>query len=308
MCRVLTYIGDPILLDDLIYKPDNSLIKQTVTPQRMPHTMLNLAGFGVVGWSHISYQPQHPFIYRNDALPFYDQNLINLSSKLLLNCMVGHIRGVPYYQEGSIISNQNVHPFKFDNTPIAFAHNGSLSGFLDIKYDLYQYIKLPFRKRIVGTTDSETIYALFLSQLHDVCDYTLNDIFNALMATYEIIVKVRKQAGLHISSPLNLFLSDGKIIVATRVVLDFGHYAEELDATALAHRAYHSLWYTYGECYGCFEGEFKMKASEKNKSIIIASEPLTQDTTTWLEVPEYSILGAQRIEEKIMITSLDLII
>ena len=31
---------------------------------------------------------------------------------------------------------------------------------------------------------------------------------------------------------------------------------------------------------------------ETADSLIIASEPLTHDTTTWLEVPEYSLLYA----------------
>ena len=36
-----------------------------------------------------------------------------------------------------------------------------------------------------------------------------------------------------------------------------------------------------------------MTAGDPPRSLIIASEPLTTDTSTWLEVPEYSMLTAE---------------
>ena len=35
-----------------------------------------------------------------------------------------------------------------------------------------------------------------------------------------------------------------------------------------------------------------MAASDTPRSLLIASEPLTVDTSTWLEVPEYSMITA----------------
>ena len=45
MCRVLAYLGEPVLLDNLLYAPDNSLVRQSYAPQHL--RMLNLAGFGL---------------------------------------------------------------------------------------------------------------------------------------------------------------------------------------------------------------------------------------------------------------------
>ena len=45
MCRVLSYLGQAILLEELLYKPDNSLVTQSHNPKLMSH-ILNLAGFG----------------------------------------------------------------------------------------------------------------------------------------------------------------------------------------------------------------------------------------------------------------------
>ena len=46
MCRALLYLGQPVLLDNLLYQPDSALVRQSYMP-RMLH-MLNLAGFGPV--------------------------------------------------------------------------------------------------------------------------------------------------------------------------------------------------------------------------------------------------------------------
>ena len=54
-----------------------------------------------------------------------------------------------------------------------------------------------------------------------------------------------------------------------------------------------SLWYTSGREYGQYDGEWKMiGGADTADSIMIASEPLTRDTSTWLEVPEYSMIYA----------------
>ncbi len=48
MCRALLYLGEPILLDELLYQPDSSLVKQSYMPRML--RMLNLVGFGMVAW------------------------------------------------------------------------------------------------------------------------------------------------------------------------------------------------------------------------------------------------------------------
>ncbi len=48
MCRALAYLGQPVLLDSLLYQPDSALVKQSFMP-KMLH-LLNLAGFGLKAW------------------------------------------------------------------------------------------------------------------------------------------------------------------------------------------------------------------------------------------------------------------
>lgn len=303
MCRILSYLGKPILIEELLYKPDNSFIKQSYHPKYMSH-LLNLAGFGLVAWDNVSYDPKLPYLYKTPQLPFYDENLRNLSSKISPHCLLAHLRGVTY-SDKQIISTQNVHPFLFPGSNVALAHNGSLYNFEMMKYDLLEYIHEPLRKNIHGTTDSEWIYSIFLSQLpNPVGNYEASEIIKATIETLKILQRVRRKHNISINSPVNLFITNGEFIAATRFVLDYGWQAS--DAEAVSHFAYHSLWYTYGESYGFYDNEYKMKGSKTKSSIILASEPLTEDTTTWIEVPEYTLIVAQLEAGEVKITSQDI--
>lgn len=45
MCRALLYLGQPVLLDHFLFRPDSSLVKQSYLPKILH--LLNLAGFGM---------------------------------------------------------------------------------------------------------------------------------------------------------------------------------------------------------------------------------------------------------------------
>lgn len=303
MCRALSYLGSPILIEDLLYKPDSSFIKQSYHPVYMPH-LLNLAGFGMVAWDTGSSNPTLPYVYKTDRLPFYDDNLRNLTQKISPHCLLTHIRGVSYTGKG-LVAKQNVHPFMFEGSNIAFAHNGALFEFEKMKYDLLEYIS-PNNKKIEGTTDSEWLYALFLSQLKNQNNPSVNEVSEAITETLKILKSLRYKHNIRVNSPMNLFISNGEFIACTRFVFDFGWepiYPKPADS---AHFVYHSLWYTYGEYYTVENNEYKMKQGDKMSSIIIASEPLTEDTTSWIEVPVYTLIVARLEDGLIKIVSQDI--
>ena len=49
MCRILAYLGEALPLQTLLFDTDNSLVRQSYSPQLM-NTFLNLAGFGMKAW------------------------------------------------------------------------------------------------------------------------------------------------------------------------------------------------------------------------------------------------------------------
>ncbi|HEX5731160.1 hypothetical protein, partial [Microbacterium sp.] len=97
--------------------------------------------------------------------------------------------------------------------------------------------------------------------------------------------------GIDTSSPVNLFLVSGQSLLATRFSFDYGWYPDD-DHLLETDLPYCSLWYTVGGEYARQDGGWAMTRSDGLRSLLIASEPLTLDTSTWLEVPEYSMITA----------------
>jgi len=284
---------EPVLLDNLLYQPDSALIRQSTMP-RMLH-MLNLAGFGMRAWDPSSNDPQHAFAYYSQSLPVFDRNLQNLAQKIRPSCVLAHVRGVAYSTRVEI-SLQNVHPFHFANVPLVLAHNGDLAEFARMKPLLLAHIKPEFLAQIHGTTDSEWIYALFVSRLKDATgDSSESEVFAAIEDTLGILRGARERVGIAQSSSVNLFIANGRQLAALRYCFDFGCYRTE-DAARVheANLSFLSLWYTLGRDYGLHEGEWKMTGgAEHADSILVASEPLTRDTAAWVELPEYGALFAE---------------
>src|SRR5712671_5001571 len=92
MCRVLMYRGESVVLDDLLYRPNNSLVKQAHDPQLLD--MLSLAGFGMFAWDSTSHDPDKPFCYHSVNIPVFDQNLKRLTEKIRITTLLAHVRGV----------------------------------------------------------------------------------------------------------------------------------------------------------------------------------------------------------------------
>ena len=298
MCRALLYLGQPVLLDHLLYQPDSALVRQSYMP-KMLH-LLNLAGFGLRAWDPGSHSPEEPFIYGSASLPVFDRNLKNIAEKVRASCVLGHVRGVAYSTTVDI-SLQNVHPFQFPGLPLALAHNGDLTRMSEMKHWLAPHVRPEFLTEIRGTTDSEWIYALIVSALPDPRRRaTREELLSAIEQALGCIREARAKLGIALSSSVNLFIADGTQLAAVRYCFDFGCYAT--DDPARVHEAnlnYLSLWYTLGRDYGIHDDglgnqEWRMSGGAENAdSIIVASEPLTRDTSTWVEVPEYSMLHAE---------------
>jgi glutamine amidotransferase len=293
MCRALLYLGEPVLLDNLLFQPDSALVRQSYMPKML--NMLNLAGFGMRAWDPESHDPATPYTYASDAVPVFDRNLKSLAAKVKAGCVLAHVRGVAYSTHAEV-SKQNVHPFQFEGIPVTLAHNGDLVRFGELRPRLAAHCRPELARQVRGTTDSEWIYAVLVSQLDDPrLPQTGEALVRALRRTLEIVRDERAALGIDVTSSANLFVTDGRQVAAARYCFDFGCYGT--DDPARVHEpntGFLSLWYTVGSSYGLHDGEWKMTGGARNAdSILIASEPLTRDVATWVEVPEYSILHAE---------------
>jgi glutamine amidotransferase len=291
VCRVLAYLGEPLPVRNLLFDPEQGLVAQSYSP-RMMNTFLNLGGFGMQAWDPGSLSPEEPFTYRATTLPSYDRNLRSLSGKLAPTCLIAHVRGVTYGEE-AIVADTNLHPFRFPGARVVLAHNGHLRQFARMRYALVPHVRPELAQCIEGTTDSEWIYALVLSQLDDPWAMPgTRELAEATAASLRILRGVREAHGIDTSSPVNLCLSTGRAVVATRFSFDYGWYPPE-DEYLEVDLPFVSLWYTVGGAYVESGAGWEMTATESPRSVIIASEPLTDDQSSWLEVPEYTMLTAE---------------
>lgn len=303
MCRVLAYVGEPIDLEDLLYRTDSSLLRQVYAPQLM--SVLNLAGFGMMAWDDRSHAPGEPFVYKTAGIPIYDRNLRSLSGKLRPTALIAHIRGV-VHGDREVVAQYNLHPFRWDGAPVALAQNGTLSGFGAMRYDLLPYIRPELASQIEGTTDSEWVYALVLSQLPaPAAGLTAEHYERAVVTALECIRAVRERRGIADSSGLNLVLSDGRRLVATRFTFDYGWYNDDQPSPSQRFD-FVSLWFTAGGAYARVGDEWAMCGGECDRSLLLSSEPLTSDASTWLEVPEYSMLTAWTEDRLLRLRAQDL--
>jgi predicted glutamine amidotransferase len=197
------------------------------------------------------------------------------------------------YSGEAVVADTNLHPFHFAGARVVLAHNGHLREFSRMRYALVEHVRPELAQRIEGTTDSEWIYALVLSQLDD--PYGLpqtSELADATAKALRILRTVRAAHDIDTSSPVNLCVSTGRAVVATRLSFDYGWYPPE-DEMLETDLPFVSLWYAIGGEYAEGDGGWEMTTGDPPRSVIIASEPLTTDYSTWLEVPEYSMLTAE---------------
>lgn len=205
MCRLLGYLGETIVLDYILSKPEHSLIVQSYQPREMTAGLLNADGFGV-GWYHPE-KDSEPFTYKN-VLPIWnDVNLPHLCRYVESNCVVATVRSATI---GQPVDLSNCQPFIQQN--LLFSHNGFIQKFRE---SLYRPIRNQLNDRtyqaINGTTDSEHIFALIINELQANTDISLEN------ALYKTLIKLKNLAQEYqVEFAANILLSDGKRLVACR--------------------------------------------------------------------------------------------
>jgi glutamine amidotransferase len=290
VCRVVAYLGEPIVVDDLLFSSEHALVSQSVRPSLM--SLLNIGGFGMVAWDAGSRSPETPFSYRTAGVPIFDRNLKALASKVHATACIAHVRGV-VYDPAEQVGPHNVHPFKFPGARISLAQNGDLFNFAAMRFDLLDHVRPDLARQIEGTTDTEWVYALLLSQLEDPLGPAEPDeLAEAVVRTLAVLRDVRVKHGIATQSPVNLVVSDGRSMVATRFAFDYGWYPDDNSFFAGEREFdFTTLWFSSGP---------------GKRSACIASEPVTQDRGDWIEVPEYCMVIARPTDDGVELESLEL--
>jgi glutamine amidotransferase len=203
MCRLMAYVGEPIVLERLLFDPHHSLIVQSYQPREMTAGLFNADGFGI-GWYHLE-RPGTPFVYRHTLPIWNDANLPSLSRYIESTCFMANVRSAT---PGLSVDLNNCQPFQHGS--ILAIHNGYIDRF---RKTLYRPIRNCFSdavyQAIHGTTDSEHMFGLFLDALAQ--GYSLP---TALRHTIDLLSALATD--YHTDFSANLVITDGHQLVASR--------------------------------------------------------------------------------------------
>lgn len=257
MCRWISYIGKPIYLDTLVTKPDYSLVSQSLGAKQCfkPDGSLlatNGDGFGI-GWY---LEKEEPGLFKTAEPAWANENINELCTQIKARIFMAHIRAA---STGSI-QRTNAHPFKYKNW--LFQHNGYLGSFEILRRDLQHSIADEYFSYLKGTTDSETIFLMMLT----------NGLEKNPKEAIEKTISRIKQACIDKSVQFDLVLScslsDGKALYTTRY-----------SSTNRVHSQYYS---THAECMRDIN---KDSEDMPRCSVVVVSEPLDQSMELWTEMP-----------------------
>lgn len=152
MCRWLAYTGSPVKIEELILKPDHSLIDQSLNSQ-LTESPTNGDGFGM-GWYG---GDEIPALFRSVEPAWNNRNLIDLARHLESSLVFAHIRA----STGTAIQQTNCHPFRYGRW--LWMHNGLISDFPRVKRALAFAVDPSLYASMEGSTDSEVFFYLALT-------------------------------------------------------------------------------------------------------------------------------------------------
>ena len=262
MCRWLAYSGSPIRLDELLYKPQHSLIDQSLH-SRLGVETTNGDGFGV-GWYGVG---DTPGVFHGVEPAWNNHNLHELAGHINSPLVFAHIRA----STGTAVQETNCHPFRHGRW--LWMHNGLIRDFPKVKRDLVLAVDPSLYPEIQGSTDSEVFFFLALTLgLED-------DPPEAVAGAVGLIEEIGRRHDIEHPIQGTVATTDGTHVWAFR-------YSSERDSRTLFYStAVHTLKLLYPDnprLHGVGD-----------ESRLIVSEPLGDLPGVWNEVPEssYGIVG-----------------
>jgi len=248
-----------VLLEDLLFKPKNSLVVQSLH-SRLGAETTNGDGFGV-GWYGTGEQPG---VFRSTEPAWNDRNLRELAAQIRSPRVLAHIRA----STGSPVQLTNCHPFRHGNW--LFMHNGYIDGLHTVKRDLAMAVEPTLFPDIEGTTDTELLFHLALT-------YGLEaDPPAAVARAVGFVEETGRRHGVEFPIQMTVVTTDGETTWAFR-------YSSEGRSRSLFHSTdISTLRHQYPD------NPLLHQVSEDAR--LIVSEPLGDLRGAWQEVPESTCL------------------
>jgi predicted glutamine amidotransferase len=261
MCRWVSYFGNPIQLDELLYKPPRSLVEQSRASS--DEHLANADGFGLGWYGHLP----EPGVFHSVAPAWSDPNLRELCGQVTSHLFIAHVRAAT----GTPVQQTNCHPFRHGRW--IFVHNGFIAGYERLRRELVLAIDPSLFWDVRGTTDSEVMFHLALT-------FGLDDEpLPALERMAGFIEAAGRRLGIDEPLQMTLGVSNGERLYGVRYAS--GPVANTLYVSSTVS----DLRQLYPE------REQRLHFSEESRAVV--SEPLFDLPGLWHEVPAGSALIVQ---------------
>lgn len=165
------------------------------------------------GWGLAWFEGGRPRVDRGVDGAFADEKFASLSTLISSETVIGHVRKASV----GALTPENTHPFTWG--PWVFAHNGTIDRFDEVRSRLDAAIARSRLGSIRGETDSERLFALFLTRLETRADLfeseiPLAQVLRSLAEVLQITLEACEGTGEQPS--LNLIVTNGRVMGATR--------------------------------------------------------------------------------------------
>lgn len=257
MCRWMAYSGDPLLAEELLFRPKHSLIDQSLH-SRLGVETTNGDGFGI-GWYG---EGNTPAVFKSIEPAWNDRNLRELATQIRTRLLFAHIRA----STGTPVQQSNCHPFRYGQW--LWMHNGAITGFHEVKRDLMLAIDPSLYLDIEGSTDSEAFFFLALTL------GLMDDPPKAVEGAVGVIEDVGRRHGIEHPIQMTVATTDGASIWAFR-------YSSEGRSRSL-------FYSTAVTALRKLHPELAVLAQVSDEARLVVSEPLGDVEGAWNEVPESS--------------------
>jgi glutamine amidotransferase len=264
MCRWNAYFGQPLVVDELLFKTEHGLIDQSLRA-RMGVETTNGDGFGL-GW-YDEAAGGRPGRYRSVTPAWSDVNLRDLAAHVESPLFLAHIRATT----GTPVQQTNCHPFRHGRW--LFVHNGAIDGFDAMRRDLLLAVEPSLFDGVMGSTDSEALFYLALS-------FGLEgDPLGALERAVGFVEAIGHEHGIAHPVQMTVGLSDGERLWAVR------YSTEHHSRTLFISEHVETLRGLYPD------NERLQRFAEEDR--VVVSEPPGNLPGAWLEIPESSAVIIQ---------------
>jgi predicted glutamine amidotransferase len=199
MCRWMAWHGQPVMIEELLFKTQHGLVDQSLHSTMGAETT-NGDGFGV-GWYGMG---ERPGVYRSVLPAWGDANLRHLAAHIESPLFLAHVRAT----SGTAVQESNCHPFVHGRW--LFVHNGLINDFHAVRRDLMLALDAQSFAAIEGSTDSEVIFHLALAQGLE------HDPLGALASTLGQVEETLRRNGIAPGLQASIGVSDGACLWAVR--------------------------------------------------------------------------------------------